>query len=150
MPTAITTKNKMSGTKRKVAPAVGGNVKESKKAKFDNGSKSNLKTKTSKVVLAKEVEELSLSDSEDSDSDGGVQLDEDELDTSDEDNDVEDGPNVADGLHPERANAVVANSKINSQLLSKLFQLTLNKINLPKRLMRSRSSWHKNEKLQSL
>jgi pumilio family protein 6 len=122
MPTATTTKSAMAGTKRKSAPAKDSNVKENKKPKFDSGKKSALKTKTkSKALPAKKAEELTNEDSEDSDSDGGVPLsDSEDVDMDDaepqkqdeEESGSEDVPMQNDGIHPDRAKAVVTNSKI--------------------------------------
>lgn len=109
MPTATISKTTMSGTKRKGAPAKSEYVKESKKAKFEDGKKVVKKSKivvplpTKKIIKKVEVESEEIS--EDSDSDGGVPVG----DSNDDDD--EDLPNAADGLHPERAKAVVVNSK---------------------------------------
>ncbi len=124
MPTATTTKSAMAGVKRKSAPVKNAHMKESKKPKIDSGMKSALKTKT-KPAPVKKVEESTdedSEDSEDSDSDGGVPLNfgsygqenVDEVDSEvqeKEEVDSEDGPSTTDGLHPERAKAVVTNSK---------------------------------------
>jgi len=110
MPTATVTKAAMSGTKRKGAPVKSEYVKESKKAKFEDGKKVVKKSKivvplpTKKIVKKVEVESEEIS--EDSDSDGGVPVG----DSNDEEED-EDLPKAEDGLHPERAKAVVVNSK---------------------------------------
>lgn len=121
MPTATTAKSAMAGTKRKSSPIKNVHVKESKKPKIDSGMKSVLKTK-SKPLPVKKVEEFSDVDSEDSDSDGGVPLnfgsdESDDEEEVEEAEDVEEGksdsePKSTDGLHPERAKAVVTNSKI--------------------------------------
>lgn len=104
---------KMAGTKRKSDTAKDG-VKESKKVKTTyepkSASKSKSKSKdkpTPKPILkaAKKVEELSDEDSEESD--GGVPL------NAEDDSDSEDLPKASDGLHPERAKAVVTNSTLN-------------------------------------
>lgn len=121
MPTATTTKSAMAGVKRKSAPVKNAHMKESKKPKIDSGMKSALKTKT-KPAPVKKVEESTDEDSEDSDSDGGVPLNfgsdgQENIDEVDsevqekEEVDSEDGPSTKDGLHPERAKAVVTNSK---------------------------------------
>jgi pumilio homology domain family member 6 len=119
MPTATTTKSAMAGMKRKSAPVKNAHAKESKKPKIDSGMKSALKTKTKPVPV--KVEEASNEDSEDSDSDGGVPLNFESDDSDDvaeidqeereEENDSEELPTTTDGLHPERAKAVVTNSK---------------------------------------
>jgi pumilio family protein 6 len=123
MPTATTTKSAMAGVKRKSAPVRNAHVNETKKAKIDPGMKSALKTK-SKPLPVNEDEELSDEGSEDSDSDGGVPLnfesDEpeelkevEEVGEGEEDeSDSEQTPTNADGLHPERAKAVLTNSEI--------------------------------------
>lgn len=123
MPTATTTKSAMAGVKRKSAPVKNVHVKESKKPKIDAGMKSDLKTKA-KPLPVKKVEELSDEDSEDSDSDGGVPINfeseesedieeiEEAGEVEEEENYSEDAPTTADGLHPERAKAVVTNSKV--------------------------------------
>ncbi|KAH6719045.1 armadillo-type protein [Leptodontidium sp. MPI-SDFR-AT-0119] len=115
MPSATTTKTASAGTKRKSAPVKNVHVKESKKPKIDGAVKSAMKKGKSAPV--KQVEVSSDEDSEDSDSDGGVPLDyrskkgsekeEDEEAESEE----EDIPKAADGLHPDRAKAVVTNSQ---------------------------------------
>jgi pumilio family protein 6 len=126
MSVAITTKNAMSGTKRKVAPVKDAHVKGSKKPKIDTGLKSTMKPKSKQPV--KIVEESSDSedseDSEDTDSDGGAPLYsepagssvEEEADQEDDEEDEEESDSeptlkVADGLHPDRAKAVVTNSE---------------------------------------
>jgi pumilio homology domain family member 6 len=115
MPTAITTKNTMPGRKRKSAPVKDVHIKDSKKLKIDSSLKSAMKSKSKAPINI--VEESSEFGSEDSDSDGGAPLhsksavsleDEEE---EDEDSDSEATPKVADGLHPDRAKAVVTNSK---------------------------------------
>jgi pumilio family protein 6 len=112
MPTAITTEYTMPGTKRKSAPVKDVHVKESKKLKIDSGVKSALKSK-SKPEPVKVVEESSESDLEDSGSEGGAPLYSESIASSeeDEDGDSEATPKIADGLHPDRAKAVVTNSK---------------------------------------
>ncbi len=122
MPTATTTKSTMAGTKRKSAPVKDSNVKENKKPKFDSGKKSASKTKTkTKAMPVKKAEESTDEDSEDSDSDGGVSLsDSEDVDMDDaesqkqdeEESDSEDVPMQNDGIHPDRAKAVVTNSEI--------------------------------------
>jgi pumilio family protein 6 len=118
MPAATTTKPAMAGTKRKSAPVKNVHVKESKKPKFDSDMKSALKTKTKPLPV--KGEEPSDEDFEDSDSDGGVPVnfESNELDDVEEDGEVEaeetdseEVPKTTDGLHPERAKAVVTNSK---------------------------------------
>jgi pumilio family protein 6 len=111
MPTAITTENTMSGTKRKSAPVKDVHIKESKKPKIDSGLNSAMKSKKSKPV--KVVEESSDSGSEDSDSEGGAPLfsesvvSSEEEDDKDEESGSEEVPKEVDGLHPDRAKAVV-------------------------------------------
>ena len=124
MPSATATKPATAGTKRKSAEK-DGYVKEKKKAKTGSDvksvSKSKDKTKPKPVLKkAQKVEQMSESESDDSDADGGVALDvkDSKVDdsTSDiegNDSDSEDLPKVADGLHPERAKAVVTNSTQN-------------------------------------
>ena len=113
-----TTKDTMNGTKRKIAPVKDTYKTETKKPKFGSGPNSAFKSKV-KSVPAKTVEELS--DSGDSESDGGVPLysqpeyGEDSRDAVEsdatEDSDTEPLPKIQDGLHPERAKAVVVNSE---------------------------------------
>lgn len=122
MPSATTTKSAMAGTKRKSASVKDSNVKENKKPKFDSSKKFATKTKTkTKAMPVKKAEELTDEDSEDSDSDGGVPLsDSEDADMDDaepqeqdeEESDSEDIPMQNDGIHPDRAKAVVTNSKI--------------------------------------
>jgi Rieske Fe-S protein len=114
MPAATTTKYAMAGIKRKSAPVKDVHVKESKKPKIDSGMRSTFKTKA-KPAAVKKVEELTDEDSEDSDSDGGVPLnfmsdESEEQEKGEKDSDSEEVP--SDGLHPDRAKAVVTNSKI--------------------------------------
>jgi pumilio family protein 6 len=115
MPTAITTTNTMPGTKRKLAPMKDVNIKDSKKVKIDSNLKSALKSKNKAPVNV--VDESGESDLEKSDSDGGAPLYSDsaaspeEEEEEGEDSDSEATPKVADGLHPDRAKAVVTNSK---------------------------------------
>ena len=115
---STTTKDTMNGTKRKIAPAKDAYKTETKKPKVGSGPNSAFKSKV-KSVPAKTVEELS--DSGDSESDGGVPLynqpeygegsrDAVESDAT-EDSDTEPHPKIQDGLHPERAKAVVVNSE---------------------------------------
>ena len=116
MPFATSTKSAMTGTKRKSAPVKNGNVKESKKAKIEPVLKSAMKSKSSKAksVPFKKVEESSDDDSDDLDSDGGAPLDPESSasDVEMEDGGSDEAPKVADGVHPDRAKAVVANSKV--------------------------------------
>jgi len=116
MPSATTTKSAMAGTKRKSDSNKESYLKENKKAKIGSDGKSSSKSKDkSKPILkpAPKVEDSSDSDSEDSDSDGGVPL-KAESSTSDleeDDSTSEVLPKATDGLHPDRAKAVVTNSK---------------------------------------
>jgi pumilio family protein 6 len=129
MPTATTAKSAMAGTKRKSSPVKNVHVKESKKPKIDSSMKFVLKTKSKPLPV--KVKEFSDVDSEDSDSDGGVPLnfgsdesdDEEEVeeaedvgegksDSKDDKSGAEEVQKSTDGLHPERAKAVVTNSKI--------------------------------------
>ena len=117
MPSATSTKPSMAGTKRKTAPAKDDYVKENKKAKNGSDVKSASKSKDKpkpKPILKKvqKVEELSDSDSEDSDLGGGVPLNVESStsDVEENESDSEDLPKASDGLHPERAKAVVTNS----------------------------------------
>lgn len=99
MPSATTSKPVSAGTKRKSVPL---HTKESKKPKIEEKAAS--KSKSAKKALPKE--DISSDDSEDeSGSEGGVQLDE-----SEEESNVKAPNNEEDGLHPERAKAVIANS----------------------------------------
>jgi pumilio family protein 6 len=121
MPTAVSTKNSMNGIKRKGAPSKDAHAKETKKPKIDSGLKSAMKSKKAKPV--KKSEEPSGSDS-----DGGVPLDSkksadsEDLDESDTtefaDDDDKPSPVAKDGIHPERAKAVLVNSKspLNTEL----------------------------------
>jgi pumilio family protein 6 len=117
MPTAVTTKNPMNGTKRKAAPSKDAGMKGTKKPKIDSSIKSTMK-KTKVQPKPKKIEELS--DSEDPDSDGGAPLhkkpsadseDLEESDTTDDDGEKEASRAVSDGLHPDRVKAQQANSK---------------------------------------
>lgn len=117
MPSATTTKTAMAGTKRKSAPVKNSHPKESKKPKVDMAVRSVKKvtkeTKEKKVPV-KKVEESSDEVSEDSDSDGGIPLGSDIQKGSgleEDESESEDVPAAADGLHPERAKAVVTNSE---------------------------------------
>src|SRR4051812_38544412 len=74
MPSAISTKHAMNGTKRKDAPGKDAYVKHSKKPKTESGLKSALKKDKPKQKAAPVKKIQELSDSEDSDSDGGVLL----------------------------------------------------------------------------
>jgi pumilio family protein 6 len=115
---STTREDTMNGTKRKIAPVKDAYKTETKKPKFGSRPNSALKSKV-KSVPAKTVEELS--DSGDSESDGGVPLysqpeyGEDSRDAVEsdatEDSDTEPLPKIQDGLHPERAKAVVVNSE---------------------------------------
>mgnify|MGYP003629797901 CR=1 FL=1 len=112
MPSATTTKTTSAGTKRKSAPVKNVHVKESKKPKIDVAVKSALKK--GKPAPIKKVEISSDDDSDDSDSDGGVPINrQSKKSSSDEEegSDLEDLPKAADGLHPDRAKAVVTNSR---------------------------------------
>lgn len=96
MPSAITSKSALAGTKRKSLPV---QSKESKKPKLEKSSTS--KSKVSKEAQSKkEPSPSESSEASDSDAeDGGVELD-----------DLEESAKEDHGLHPERAKAVVANS----------------------------------------
>lgn len=113
---AATTKTAMAGTKRKLAPAKDVYAKDSKKAKVGSKSKPSSKEdkrkSTAKPVV--KVKELSVSDSDDSDAEGGVPLESNQMDEDEESSDLEDDSNAAQGLHPERAKAAAANSKLSS------------------------------------
>ncbi|TVY83193.1 Pumilio homology domain family member [Lachnellula suecica] len=127
MPSA-TPKSAMAGTKRKSAPVKDSYVKESKKAKTSKDVKSSSKSKDKpKPILkpAPKVEESSDSDSDDSDSDGGVPLkaESSTSDVEENDSDEEDLPKASDGLHPERAKAVVTNSQSSKEAHAKQKQL---------------------------
>jgi len=121
MPTATTAKSAMAGVKRKSAPVNNSHVKESKKPKVDSDMKSALKAKSKPPPV--KIEESNDEDSEDSDSDGGVPLDYESggsegvneivaKEHEEEQSDSEELPKAADGLHPERARAVIVNSKM--------------------------------------
>lgn len=116
MPSATSTKSAMARTKRKSAPVKNGNVKESKKAKIEPVLKSAMTGKSSKAksMRVKKVDESSDDDSDDLDSDGGAPLDPESSasDVEMEDGDSDEAPKIADGVHPDRAKAVVANSKV--------------------------------------
>lgn len=117
MPNAVTTKESRNGAKRKGPPSKNGPTKDSKKPKIDSGLKSAMKTKPKPRAV--KMKELSISDDSDSDdADGGAPLynkasakseDLDESDTSE--GDEEATPDEGNGLHPDRAKAVVVNSK---------------------------------------
>lgn len=117
MPSATTTKSAMAGTKRKSDSTKESYVKENKKAKIGSDAKSVSKSKDKPKPILKptpKVEESSDFDSDDSDSDGGVPLNV-ESSTSyveEDDSELEDLPKASDGLHPDRAKAVVTNSKL--------------------------------------
>ncbi|KAE8443061.1 hypothetical protein EG329_002384 [Mollisiaceae sp. DMI_Dod_QoI] len=123
MPTATTTKSAMAGIKRKSAPVKKGPVKETKKLKVE--SKSNIKTK-SKAKPVKKVEVFNDTDLDDLDldDDGGAPLTAYEEDEEvQEDSEIEDTPQVADGLHPDRAKAVSTNSQSSKEAHAKQKQL---------------------------
>lgn len=94
----------MAGTKRKATPA---QINDGKKVKLD--SHAALKNKTpgkpqrQQHAVSKSSSSDSSSDSSDSDSEGGVGLS-----TLDDGDSTEQG----NGLHPERAKAVIANSEL--------------------------------------
>jgi len=141
MPSATITKPVKAGIKRKSAPTKSVYVKESKKAKIDAG-------KVPKSALKPTKKPVQSSDSESEDSeDGGAPLAEEDSDSrSLEEGDL---PKVTDGLHPERAKAVVVNSKLS---LVNCLDIHANstKANHLKKHMRSKSNLHRNEKLQNL
>ena len=112
MPTAITAINAMSGFKRKSAPEKDVHAKGNKKVKVELGLNTSMKSK-SKSAPVKIVEESSDSEdiSENSDSAEGAPLDS-SLDEEEEDIDAEQLPKAADGLHPDRAKAVVTSSTL--------------------------------------
>jgi len=122
MPSATATKPAMAGMKRKTAPAKDVYAKENKKAKIDSDVKLVSKSKDKPKPILKpvqKVEELSDSDSEEPGSDGGVLLNAESSSTSEveeNESDLEDLPKASDGLHPERAKAVVTNSTLFSSL----------------------------------
>jgi pumilio family protein 6 len=107
MPAATVTKNAMAGIKRKSNPVKDVHVKESKKAKTDASLKSALKSSKSRPDPVKKAEGSSDSDSEDSDSDDGA-ISHSEPEEEDDSDEV---PKATDGLHPDRAKAVVTNGK---------------------------------------
>ncbi|XMA11204.1 hypothetical protein WAI453_003995 [Rhynchosporium graminicola] len=114
MPSATTTQTSSGGTKRKSAPIKNEHVKESKKPKIAASVKSSLKKGRAPVKV--EVSSDEDADDSDSDSDGGAPVEhrpkKGNLDDDDEEMlDEEDLPKAADGLHPERAKAVVTNSQ---------------------------------------
>ncbi|TVY48252.1 Pumilio homology domain family member [Lachnellula occidentalis] len=135
MPSATATKSASAGTKRKSAPEKDVYLKEKKKAKIGSDVKSVSKSKDKakpKPVLKKvqKIEQLSESESDESDADGGVALDVENLKVNDSTSDVEENnsdsedlPNAEDGLHPERAKAVVANSQSSKEAHAKQKQL---------------------------
>jgi hypothetical protein len=118
MPSATTTKSAMAGTKRKATPVKNVHVKKPKTDKDVVVKKASKSKSTTKTAPVKKVQEPSDSDEDDLDSDvdsdGGVPLD---LEGTSSENDEEEDdseenlPKVADGLHPERAKAVVVNSE---------------------------------------
>lgn len=115
MPSATTTKSAMAGTKRKSESNKDSHM-ENKKAKIGSDGKSISKSKDKPRSILKpapKVEASSDSDSEDSDSDGGVPLNAESSTSDGEEDDSESEvlPKAADGLHPDRAKAVVTNSK---------------------------------------
>jgi pumilio family protein 6 len=121
MPSATTTKSAMAGTKRKSGSTKESYVKENKKAKIGSDAKSISKSKDKpKPILkpAPKVEDSTDFDSDDSDSDGGVPLNAESStsDVEEDDSDSEVLPKAEDGLHPDRAKAVVTNSKLGSLL----------------------------------
>ncbi len=119
VPGAILTDNGMTGTKRKSAPAKDGHTKESKKPKIDTGLDLSSRSNKSKPKQAKIVKESSESDSDSdvSNSDGGALLHNENPNVLEEESDSEPTPKIADGLHPDRAKAVVTNSKLKCHLL---------------------------------
>ncbi|KAL2067175.1 hypothetical protein VTL71DRAFT_1599 [Oculimacula yallundae] len=121
MPSATTTKTVSGSTKRKSAPVKNVHVKESKKPKIDTPVKSSHKKGKAAPV---KVDVSSDEDSDDSDSDGGAPVDHKSKKSSSDDEDeemedAEDLPKAADGLHPERAKAVVTNSQSSKEAHAK-------------------------------
>ncbi|KAH6678256.1 armadillo-type protein [Halenospora varia] len=124
MPSATTTKSAMAGTKRKSAPVKEGHVKESKKVKTSAGREMAPKKKGLAVKPprpAKIVEKSASESSDDDDSDGGVPLS--SMSGVEEDEEEENLPSAADGLHPDRVKAVVANSQSSKEAHAKQKQL---------------------------
>jgi hypothetical protein len=111
MPTAFKTKNAMSGIKRKSAPEKDANVKGIKKPKINAASKSALKSKSTRAPAKVFKESSESSDDWDGEDEGADKVGEDEDMGMGEDGDYEPTPKVADGLHPDRAKAVVTNSR---------------------------------------
>ena len=151
MPSATTTKTEKSGTKRKDAPVKDAHVKKIKKAKVESAAKPTLKKEKAKSKPVKKVELSESDDSDDSESDGGVPLIEKatkDLDIEEADDFEEDLPKAEDGLHPDRAKAVVVNSKLPLQLSQ--MRIDKKKVNRRVKRMRSKSNWQTNEKQQNL
>jgi pumilio family protein 6 len=147
MPTAITAKSTMNGTKRKGGPVREAHVKHNKKPKIEPGVKSVVKKEKVKAKAAPvpKIEELSLDVSSDSDSDGGVPLEESE---PTEDSDSEEIPTEGDGVHPERAKAVALSSKVSIPVHGALSNDK--QVNLQRKHMQNKSNWQMSEKQQNL
>lgn len=119
MPAATSTKPEMAGAKRKSPSVKNGHSKDAKKAKIESPRKlaSRTKSKPSSVKKLGEYRDEDADDSDDSDLDGGVPLNSKDGDSDleeEEENNQEPTPTANDGIHPERAKAVVANSKLSS------------------------------------
>lgn len=104
----------MAGIKRKSASGKDGHVKEIKKAKTDAGVKKVSKSKKPAKAPVKKAEssdedEDDMDVDEDSDMDGGVPLEGGAAES--EELEEDEGPNIEDGLHPDRVKAVVASSE---------------------------------------
>ncbi len=127
MPSATTTKSAMAGTKRKSAPGKDSHKKDTKKAKTEKEPYVK-KPKVKSAPPVKKVQEPTSEEEDfdsDIDSDGGAPIGVKDIDLEDqEDEDEEDLPKASDGLHPERAKAVVINSE-HSQLQFHDSMLTL-------------------------
>ncbi|PMD48628.1 ARM repeat-containing protein [Hyaloscypha variabilis F] len=155
MPTATTAKSAMAGVKRKSAPVNNSHVKESKKPKVDSDMKSALKAKSKPPPV--KIEESNDEDSEDSDSDGGVPLDYESggsegvneivaKEHEEEQSDSEELPKAADGLHPERARAVIVNSQSSKEAHAKQKQLAQERKAakpLAEQLVRTKKIWER-------
>ncbi|KAH8591663.1 armadillo-type protein [Bisporella sp. PMI_857] len=127
MPSAIAAKPAKAGIKRKDAPAKDEHVKKPKKSKVEPVSKPAKKERVKALPVKKAAESSDSDDSASEDLDGGVALVDkatEDLDISDSnDSEEEDVPTAQDGLHPERAKAVVTNSQSSREAHAKQKQL---------------------------
>ena len=151
MPTTVTTKSSMKGTKRKGAPSKDAGMKDNKKLKIDSGKKAVLKNTIVKPKSTKKLEEQS--DTDDFDSDGGTPLhgnksedlfDLEESDTTEFSSESKADPPAKDNVHLDRAKAAAANSKHFEQ--PNIYNTYNCKVNRQKSRMQSKSNWPKNER----